>query len=129
MSKKYCAYRKTICYESTSCFLTPLAPVNCHSIWTTQEVENALADIGDWEPLCENLGAPKPVLNQLRHDSIHIGLKKKRCLEAYFNSNKNACWETVVQVVAGHPFYNRRLAEKIADENGIDYSSIAKDEL
>jgi len=31
--------------------------------------------------------------------------------------------------VADHPFYNRRLAEKIADENGIDYSSIAKAEL
>ena len=107
----------------------PLAPLICHSVGTTQELENVLADIGDWEPLCENLGAPKPVLNQLRHDSIDSGSKKRRCLEAYFNNNKNACWETVAQVVAGHPFYNGRLAEKIADENGIDYSSIAKAEL
>lgn len=115
--------------KSTSCLLIPLAPVDCHSISTVQELERALADIGNWEPLCENLGAPKPVVNQLRDENIDSWLKKRRCLEAYINNNKNACWETVVKVVADHPFYNRRLAEKIADENGIDYSSIAKAEL
>ena len=115
--------------KSSCCLLSPLAPMDCHSIWTTQELEKALADIGEWEPLCENLGAPKPVVNQLRDENIDSWLKKRRCLEAYINNNKNACWETVVKVVADHPFYNRRLAEKIADENGIDYSSIAKAEL
>ena len=48
-----------------------------------------------------------------------------RCLEAYFNLG-NTCWEKVVQVVADYPFCNIWLAKTIADENGIDYSIIAK---
>ena len=93
-----------------------------------QELDKAVAEIGDWEPLCENLGAPVPVVKQLQSDNIPSGLKKRKCLEAYINSIK-ACWETVIQVVADHPFYNRKLAKEIADGNGVDYSSIVQDEL
>ena len=93
-----------------------------------QELDKAVAEIGDWEPLCENLGAPVPVVKQLQSDSISSGLKKRKCLEAYIGLG-TACWETVVQVVADHPFYNRKLAKKIADDYGIDYSTIVKDDL
>ena len=102
--------------------------MDCHSIPTTQELQKALADIGDWEPLCLNLGAPESKVNELRFDSINSGSKKRLCLEAYFNLG-NTCWEKVVLVVADYPFRNVRLAKKIADENGLDYSSIAKQEL
>ena len=55
-------------------------------------------------------------------------MKKKRCLEAYFDTGK-ACWETVVQVVASHPIHNPRVAMEIAAAHGLDYHSIVKDEL
>ena len=87
-----------------------------------------MAEIGEWEPLCENLGAPVPVVKQLRSDSIPSGLKKRKCLEAYIDLG-STCWETVVLVVADHPFYNRKLAKEIAGDYGVDFFSIVQDRL
>ena len=87
-----------------------------------------MAEIGDWETLCENLGVPNAVINELRSSSMENGIKKSRCLEAYLNTGE-ACWEEVVEVVADHPFYNKKLAWKIATGHGVDYSSVIKDEL
>ena len=87
-----------------------------------------MAEIGDWESLCENLGVPKAVLNELRFSDKQRGRKKSGCLEAYLDTD-NACWEQVVKVVADHPFHNKRLARKIATDHGVDYSSVIKDEL
>ena len=73
-----------------------------------------MAEIGDWETLCENLGVEKAVINRLRNmidtDST---IKKRRCLEAYLDTGR-ACWEQVVKVLADYPFYNARLANNIA---------------
>ena len=82
----------------------------------------AVAEIGDWESLCENLGVPKPVMNRLCFSSEHHQRKKSECLQVYIDSGE-ACWEEVVKVVANDPFYNKRLAKKIASKYGI------KDEL
>ena len=82
-----------------------------------------MAEIGDWESLCENLGVPKAVLNELRSSSMQDGKKKSRCLEAYIDTDE-ACWEKVVEVVAEFPFHKRKLAREIADKH---YSS--KEEL
>ena len=49
-------------------------------------------------------------------------------MEAYLNTRR-ACWEQVVKVVADYPFYNARLANKIAHMQHIDYFTIVKDEL
>ena len=87
-----------------------------------------MAEIGDWESLCENLGAPKPVINELRSSSMQDGKKKSRCLEDYLNTDK-PCWEQVVKVVADVPFLNKRLARQIANKQNVDYSSVVKDEL
>ena len=78
-----------------------------------------MAEIGDWESLCENLGVPKAVVNGLISSSMENGKKKSRCLQAYVDTGE-ACWEKVVEVVADHPFYNNRLARQIADSH---YSS------
>ena len=94
----------------------------CHSISTTQELEKAVAEIGDWESLCDYLEVPKAVINELHHSSKQDNRKKSECLKAYFNSGE-VCWEEVVKVVADHPFYNKRLAIKIAAKHGV------KDEL
>ena len=69
-----------------------------------------MAEIGDWEALCENLGVQKAVLSDLRNTENTD--KKRRCLEAYLNTD-NACWEHVVKVVKDHPFYNSRVAKEI----------------
>ena len=107
----------------------PLAAEGCHSVSNKQELEKAVAEIGNWETLCENLGVEKAVVNRLRNmidtDST---IKKSRCLEAYLDTGR-ACWEQVVKVVADYPFYNARLANNIADMQYIDYSTIVKDEL
>ena len=82
----------------------------------------AVAEIGDWESLCENLEVPQPTMNRLRFSNIQDERKKSECLQAYFKLGK-ACWEEVVKVVADHPFYNKRLAKDIASKYGV------KDEL
>ena len=108
-------------YLSVICFV-PLATGHCQSISNKRELEKAVAEIGDWESLCENLGAPKAVISGLRSSSMQDGRKKSRCLEAYIDTDE-ACWEQVVEVVADNPFYNRKLARKIADKHGVHYSS------
>ena len=91
------------------------AAVGCTSISKQQELDKAVAEIGDWEALCEYLGVHKAVLRNL-HDMINTDntVKKCRCLEAYINTGK-ACWEPVVEVIADYPFYNARLTEEIAN--------------
>jgi len=109
-------------------FFPYTAAGGCHSISKKRELEKAVAEIGDWETLCGNLGVPKAVLNELRSSSMENGIKKSRCLEAYLNTG-DTCWEEVVEVVADYPFYNKKLARKIATDHGVDYSSVIKDEL
>ena len=87
----------------------------CHSISKTQELEMAVAEIGNWESLCENLGVPKPVMNRLRSSNKQDERKKSECLQAYFNLGE-VCWEEVVKVVENHPFHNERLAKIIASK-------------
>ena len=87
-----------------------------------------MAVIGDWQALCEYLGVPKPVLQQLRYDNKQHSEKKSECLEAYLNTGE-ACWETVVRVVAHYPFYNKKVAKEIADKYEVDYSKHVKEEL
>ena len=111
------------------CFV-PLAAGGCHHIDISKkrELEKAVAEIGDWETLCENLGVPKAVISGLRFSDKQIGRKKNECLEAYLDTD-NACWEQVVKVVAEFPFHNKRLARQIANKQNVDYSSVVKDEL
>lgn len=118
-----CKCAKCLCgfYLSVVCFVL-LAAGGCQSISKKRELEKAVAEIGDWEPLCENLGTPKAVINELRSSSMQDGKKKSRCLEAYVDTDE-ACWEQVVKVVADYPFHNKRLARQIADNHGIHYSS------
>ena len=64
----------------------------------------AVAEIGDWESLCEKLEVPKEVMNRLRFSNKQDERKKSECLQAYFNLGE-ACWE-VVKVVENHPFHH-----------------------
>ena len=102
--------------------------MGCTRISKKQELDKAVAEIGDWEALCEQLGTPQTKLNELRFSTMNVRTKKSRCLEAYLDTGK-ACWEHVVKVVAEYPNENKRLAKKIANTHGIDYSGIVKGEL
>lgn len=106
-----------------------LAAVGCTNISKLQELEMFVAEIGDWEPLCGNLGVDKATLNDLRHmiNTENTG-KKRRCLEAYINTGK-ACWEKVVEVVADYPFYNARIAGQIKAQYDLHGVGYCKDEL
>ena len=76
-----------------------------------------MAEIGEWEILCEYLGVDRAVLSGLRNMiNTENTIKKHRCLETYINTGK-ACWEQVVKVVAGHPFLNARVAKEIAHDH------------
>ena len=99
--------------------------VSCHRISNKQELEKAVAEIANWKALCEYLGIPMQVTNQLHFSNEHNGRLRGECLEIYLSTGK-ACWEQVVKVVADHPFRNTKLANKIADMYSIYYY---KDEL
>ena len=124
-----CQYSYADFIFSVICFV-PLAAGSCHRIDISkkQELEKAVAEIGDWETLCENLGVPKSVISTLRFSDKQTGRKKSECLEAYLDTDK-ACWEQVVKVIAEFPFLNKRLARQIANKQSVDYSSVVKDEL
>ena len=104
------------------------AAVSCTSISKKQVLDKAVAEVGDWEGLCEHLGTPQTKLKELRFSQIDVRTKKSRCLEAYLDTGR-ACWEHVVKVVAEYPIENKRLAKEIADTHGIVYSHIVKEEL
>lgn len=98
---------------------------------TTRDLTKALAIIGNWEILCENLGVKKATIENLKMSREPIETQKFRCLEAY-RSQKGGCWEEIIKVVADDPFYKEQLAMKIAKQHGIDYSSLShgiEDEL
>ena len=105
-----------------------MAAGSCHPIKTKQELEIAVAEIGQWEALCGHLGAPEAVLSELRDSEMGTRKKKSRCLEAYYNTGK-ACWEQVVKVVAEFPIQKKKISEQIAHAHDINYSSVVKDEL
>ena len=93
----------------------------CQSILKIQELEAALAEIGEWEMLCEKLWLPQATLDELHSVQMPSAVKKRRCLEAFLCTG-HACWETVVKVVADS--YSKKLAMQIADKYSVDYSWI-----
>ena len=109
---------------TVSCIFIP-APEDCTSISKLQKLEKAVAEIGDWEALCEYLGVDRATLSDLHH--TENTKKKCRCLQAYIDTDK-ACWEQVVKVVADYPFNNDRIANKIAHDYLHD-GGYPKDEL
>ena len=79
-----------------------------------------LADIGNWQSLCIYLGVPEAVLSDLVNEDLENNDRREKCLAAYFDQGE-ACWEKVIEVVAGHPFYNKKLATQIAQKYGVSW--------
>ena len=96
-----------------------LIKANCHEIKSSQDLHKALAEIGNWEALCANLGVEEAVLDGLRYAQLQHDGKKRRCLQSFYQQG-TICWETVINVLTENPFYNRRLANWIAKEYGVE---------
>ena len=45
--------------------------MGCTSITTNQEIDKAVAEIGDWGALCEYLGTPQTKLNELHFSTVN----------------------------------------------------------
>ena len=98
--------------------------INTHSVGSVRELVTTLGEIGNWEILCTNLGVRQAVMSELTNSPLHVSIKKKRCLESYFNSGR-AHWEEVIATVAGPGIFNERVAKKIADKYLLDWEDFA----
>ena len=92
---------------------------NCHHIASKQDLFLELAEIGNWQSLCSYLKVPEAVINNLENEHLKNNAGKQRCLSVYFDQGK-ACWEKVIQVIAGDPFYKEKLASQIAKKYGVN---------
>ena len=77
-----------------------------------------LMPLGNWEVLGKMLGVSDGAISLIRNEQIEAATRMTRCLDAYFREG-NACWERVVQVVAGYPFNNKILAGQLARRYGV----------
>ena len=69
------------------------------------------------------LGVDQGMISDLIYSTHDVSIKKKRCLEFYFDSGF-ANWEEVIVAVVGPPIYNNRLARTIADKYLLDYRAV-----
>ena len=92
---------------------------DCHQIARKQDLYTELAEIGNWQSLCTNLEVPEATINNLENELLKNNAKKQNCLSVYFDQGK-ACWEKVIQVIAGDPFYKEKLASQIAKKYGVN---------
>ena len=62
-------------------------------------------------------------LDELLYSNKQYAVKKRECLSAYFDLDRQkACWERVVEVVGTEPFENVRLADSLSRRYlGCDY--------
>lgn len=88
----------------------------------------AVQEIGDWQGLCTNLGVNEGKIDSLIHSTATVDTKKAGCLRAYFNGGE-AKWSNVIKAVAMHPINNIRVAKQIAEDHGLSYNNVMKDEL
>ena len=93
---------------------------DCHPIASKQDLFRELADIGNWHSLCTYLKVPEAVINGLENENLEKDARKQKCLSAYIDQGE-ACWEKVIEVIAGHPFYNKNLASQIAKKYGVSW--------
>ena len=93
-----------------------------------KDLIQAVKEIGNWRGLCTNLGVTEGVMDTLKYSGDTVDAKKADCLQAYFNGGR-AKWSDVVKAVTMHPINNIRVAEQIAEDHGLSYSNVMKDEL
>ena len=102
---------------------------NIHTVKSVQDLMKMLSDIGNWETLCTLLGVNQGVMSELKFTSLDTNIKKKRCLESYFDSG-HAHWEEVIKAVVGPGILNARVAKEIAYKYLLDHRDIlSKHEL
>ena len=79
----------------------------------SQDLFDAVSDIGKWWGVCSNLYVDEGVMDTLEHSTDSSEKKKRVCLKAFYDSG-DATWEKVVKAVAKSPINNKKLADEIA---------------
>ena len=77
------------------------------------ELRHAVAEIGNWLGLCENLKINTGTIEELKYSNDHAEYRISECLTRYFDKGE-AVWEEVVFAVAQPRLSKGRLAKKIA---------------
>ena len=111
------------CTESSAEDGNSISSQSTHTVESVQDLLKMLSGIGNWEALCTSLGVRQAVMSELIYSSLVPSIKKKRCLESYFNSG-HAHWEEVIIAVVGPGIFNERVAKKIADRYLLNYKAI-----
>ncbi len=80
-----------------------------------------LSEVSDWISLCSFLGVSRGILDDLEHSGETVTLKRRKCLNNYYDSGE-ADWAKVVSVVANPPISKKKRACEIAKKymEGID---------
>ena len=84
-------------------------------IQDSHKLQQAVAEIGNWQSLCENLKVDRGTMDMLKYSNDHPKIKKSDCLNAYFDKG-DAVWEEVVLAVAQHPVDEVDIARNIANK-------------
>ena len=81
----------------------------------------ALAEIGNWEALCANLGVEEAVLDGLRYAQLYSMTERNSVACSHFtNKELLAGRRLYINVLTEYPFYKRRLANWIAKEYSVE---------
>lgn len=87
--------------------------INPTTIQDITYLRQAVAEIGNWQSLCENLNVNRGIMDMLKYSNRHEDHKKSDCLDAYYDKGE-ATWEEVILAVAHYPLRKVRLAKNIA---------------
>ena len=79
------------------------------------KLRQAVAKIGNWQGLCENLDIDDGIIDHLKYSIDQPENKKSNCLKAYFDKSE-AVWEEVILAIARYPLKKVGLARNIAHE-------------
>ena len=85
------------------------------TIQDSHKLHQAVAEIGNWRGLCENLKVDRGTMDMLKYSNDQPEYKKSDCLNAYFDKG-DAVWEEVVLAVAQHPVDEVDIARNIANK-------------
>ncbi len=93
---------------------------------TTKEdktcIHEVLSKVGDWSRVCIYLNVDSGLQKALQHETVQVGEKIRRCVDAYLDTTKSPCFEDVVKVLC--ELHKTKFASDLATERGVDYQTI-----
>ena len=104
---------KSIEWNPLSCTFEEIQFPDFTIIQDVNKLRQAVAAIGNWQGLCENLDVDYGIIDTLKYSTDQPDTKKSNCLQAYFDKGE-AVWEEVILAIARYPLKKVGLAKTIA---------------